>query len=58
MWNWAGDAAINEVLDEARMPWPTVTPVRYADLTRYGVTAEMSTEGAFFALSVLLGLFV
>ena len=50
LWNWAGDAAINEVLDDARMPWPIVTPVRYADLTRYGVTAEMSTEGAFFAL--------
>lgn len=50
LWNYAGDAAINEVLDDEKMPWPTVKPVRYADLFSYGVTAEMSTEGAFFAL--------
>lgn len=50
IWNFAGDAAINEVLDEARMPWPTVTPVRYSDLEPYGVTSGMSTEAAFFAI--------
>lgn len=50
IWNFAGDAAINEVLDEVRMPWPTVTPVRYADLEQYGVKSGMSTEAAFFAI--------
>ena len=50
IWNYAGDAAINAVLDEGRMPWPSVTPVRYVDLAPYGVTDGMSTEGAFFAI--------
>ncbi len=50
LWNYAGDAAINAVLDESEMPWPTVTPVRYQDLTQYGVTSEQTTEGAYFAL--------
>ena len=50
VWNFAGDAAINEVLDEAQMPWPSVTPVRYTDLVRYGVTPGMTTEAAFFSI--------
>ncbi|TEX51633.1 MAG: hypothetical protein B7C55_04525 [Actinomycetales bacterium mxb001] len=50
LWNYAGDAAINAVLDDGRMPWPTVTPVRYSDLSDYGVAQDMSTEAAFFAL--------
>lgn len=50
IWNYAGDAAINAVLDEGSMPWPTVTPVRYADLASYGVTDAMTTEAAFFAI--------
>ena len=50
IWNCAGDAAINAVLDEAYMPWPSVTPVRYANLTHYGVTEAMTTEAAFFAI--------
>jgi len=50
IWNCAGDAAINSVLDEGSMPWPTVTPVRYADLASYGVTDAMTTEAAFFAI--------
>ena len=50
VWNTAGDAAINAVLDESKMPWPTVTPVRYADLAGYGVTPDMATETAFFTL--------
>lgn len=50
LWNMAGDAAINEVLDTAQMPWPTVAPVRYRDLLEFGVLADMSTEAAFFAI--------
>lgn len=50
VWNIAGDAAINETLDEARMPWPSVEPVRYTSLAAHGVTPGMTTEGAFFAL--------
>ena len=50
IWNCAGDAAINAVLDEGSMPWPSVTPVRYADLEPYGVVDGMSTEAAFFAI--------
>lgn len=50
LWNIAGDAAINAVLDETAMPWPTVTPVRYSSLTDYGVTDEQTTEGAYFTL--------
>ena len=40
LWNMAGDAFINETLDEAKMPWPSVEPVRYSTLTSYGVTEE------------------
>ncbi len=50
VWNVAGDAAINEVLAEEKMPWPTVSPVRYADLVGYGVQPGDSTEKAFFAM--------
>jgi predicted metal-dependent peptidase len=50
IWNIAGDAAINETLDAARMPWPSVELVRFETLSRYGVTPGMTTEGAFFAL--------
>lgn len=50
MWNVAGDAAINAVLDESAMPWPTVTPVRFKDLEVYGVAEEQTTEGAYFTL--------
>ena len=49
-WNVAGDAAINQTLDEERMPWPAVTAVRYGDLARYGVAPGMTTEAAFFAI--------
>ena len=51
LWNMAGDAFINETLDEAKMPWPSVEPVRYSTLTSYGVTEESTTEGCFFALA-------
>ena len=51
IWNCAGDAAINAVLDEGSMAWPSVTPVRYADLEPYGVVDGMSTEAAFFAMA-------
>lgn len=50
LWNIAGDAGINEILNEAGMPWPDVSPVLMADLARYGATPEMTTEGVFFAL--------
>lgn len=50
LWNYAGDAAINDVLDDANMVWPSVTPVRYSDLRPYGVEEGMPTEAAFFAL--------
>ena len=50
-WNFAADAAINSVLDDAKMPWPTVEPVRYRDLASFGVTEGMITESAFFALA-------
>lgn len=50
LWNIAGDAAINDTLDQARMPWPSVEPVRYLGLSPYGVLPGMTTEGAYFAL--------
>ncbi len=49
-WNLAGDVVINQVLADARMPWPKERGVRYADLADRGVTAGMTTEAAFFAL--------
>lgn len=50
LWNYAGDAGINEILDEQSMPWPTVAPVRFNDLAVYGAEASMTTEGVFFRL--------
>ena len=32
IWNYAGDCAINQVLDDAHMPWTEVTPVRYINI--------------------------
>ena len=55
IWNYAGDAAINETLDEAKMPWPSVEPVRYAALAEYGVTPAMPTEAAYFAILESVG---
>jgi len=55
LWNYAGDAAINETLDEAQMPWPSVEPVRYAALEQYGVSSGMPTEAAYFAILDSLG---
>jgi predicted metal-dependent peptidase len=49
-WNLAGDATINEVLDESNMPWPEVGPIRYADLAEYGVASGDITETAFFKM--------
>lgn len=50
LWNIAGDAGINEILDEASMPWPSVEPVRFDQLVQYGAASSMTTEGVFFAL--------
>jgi len=49
-WNIAGDAGINTLLDEAKMPWPTVEPVRIHSLSTWGITEDMSTEAIFFRL--------
>ena len=49
-WNIAGDANINQVLDEAKMPWGEFDPVRFEGLEKYGVSSEMSTESAFFSM--------
>lgn len=49
-WNIAGDANINAVLDEAKMPWGEFEPVRYSGLSKYGVSEAMTTETAFFAM--------
>jgi predicted metal-dependent peptidase len=50
VWNVAGDATINEVLDEANMPWGEFNPVRYAGLKKYGVEHAMTTEVTFFTM--------
>ena len=49
-WNVAGDATINEVLDQANMPWGEFKPVRYSGLKRYGVKHAMTTEVTFFTI--------
>jgi predicted metal-dependent peptidase len=50
-WNIAGDANINLVLDEAKMPWGEFDPVRFSGLAKYGVSEAMTTETAFFAMT-------
>jgi predicted metal-dependent peptidase len=49
-WNIAGDAGINETLDEARMEWGSFTPVRFQQLLKYGVQPTMTTEQIFFQI--------
>lgn len=49
-WNIAGDAGINLILDEARMEWGTFTPVRFDQLTKYGVKPTMMTEQIYFQI--------
>jgi len=49
-WNLAGDANINEILDEAKMPWGEFDPVRYDSLAKYGVKKAMTTEVTFFTM--------
>ena len=44
LWNYAGDCAINQVLDDAHMPWTEVTPVRYENISDQGVDRTMTTE--------------
>ena len=46
-WNFAGDCAINQVLDDAHMPWTEVTPVRYENIAHQGVDRSMPTELAY-----------
>jgi predicted metal-dependent peptidase len=48
LWNICGDCAINEILDEQKMPWTEkVTPVRYSDYEDVGITPAMITETAY-----------
>jgi predicted metal-dependent peptidase len=47
LWNYAGDCAINQVLDDAHMPWTEVTPVRYINIEHQGVDRTMPTEVAY-----------
>lgn len=49
-WNLAGDANINEILDDAKMPWGEFEPVRYDTLAKYGVQKGMTTEVTFFTM--------
>jgi predicted metal-dependent peptidase len=49
-WNLAGDANINEVIDEAKMPWGEFDPVRFSGLSKYGVENGMTTEITFFTM--------
>jgi predicted metal-dependent peptidase len=47
VWNYAGDCAINQILDDAHMPWTVVTPVRYKNIEHQGVDKTMPTEAAY-----------
>jgi predicted metal-dependent peptidase len=49
-WNLAGDANINEILDQSKMPWGEFKPVRYETLAQYGVEIGMTTETTFFTM--------
>lgn len=49
-WNLAGDANINEILDNSRMPWGEFKPIRYESLAPYGVEKGMTTETTFFTM--------
>lgn len=51
LWNYAGDQAINEVLDNEGMEWTDLAPVRAPNLGQYGVRPGMTAEEAFFALA-------
>lgn len=47
LWNFCGDAAINEILDSQEMPWGKFTPVRYEWFPVPNVIPGMVTEGAY-----------
>jgi predicted metal-dependent peptidase len=51
LWNYAGDCAINQVLDDAHMPWTEVTPVRYENIANQGVERTMPTEVAYSTMA-------
>jgi predicted metal-dependent peptidase len=55
IWNIAGDAVINEPLDEAGMPWPAVEPVRIEQLADFGVRSRMSTEAIYHRILAAVG---
>jgi predicted metal-dependent peptidase len=50
LWNLAGDANINQVIDDSKMPWGEFSPIRYENLSRYSVKESMTTETAFFSM--------
>jgi predicted metal-dependent peptidase len=48
LWNICGDCAINQILDDAEMPWTeSVTPVRYSNFEDVGIDKTMITETAY-----------
>ncbi len=48
IWNICGDCAINQILDDANMPWTkSVTPVRYSNFDDVGIDKNMVTETAY-----------
>ncbi len=49
-WNLAGDANINEILDDSKMPWGEFDPVRYKTLAKFGVVKGMTTENTSFTM--------
>jgi len=49
-WNSAGDVGINQVLDDAHMPWGGFEPLRFKNLSKFQVQAEMSTEKIYFTI--------
>jgi predicted metal-dependent peptidase len=51
LWNVCADCAINQILDDAKMPWTdSITPVRYADYEDTGMNSTQITETAYALL--------
>lgn len=50
IWNICGDCAINDTLDEEKMPWPNIRGVRFADFPKIGIVKDGSTESNYFKM--------
>jgi predicted metal-dependent peptidase len=51
LWNVCADCAINQILDDAKMPWTdSITPVRYVDYEDTGINSTQITETAYAIL--------